>query len=526
MSTEKLPLGAAASRPTRRVPPVPEIEPEPATARPRSARRSALARALEDLRGAGGMGEAPIPAPASDSASRPEPSLEVLLEDVAPVGSPAASEESAERAEVGTPERTPEVRVAAGSGLELAHPMAELHAMEPPATEPPATVDTPTEVRALDAPAFERQESNAPGAAPQVQEERAAGARDSFAPRRPLPDSTEQLASDSGSCEPQLQETELQESQPEPTQPEEAQPEEARSSAHTPAAAPAQAADAAAEREVLADHQLEPVAPDAGAAPPDRRVGSGGLDNTLTATIRRWARPTTPQELEARGVKRLRSVSMSRIAALIEKAINRELIARTLDGDSDDALSLSSDARAGFLELARSEMSGRVDAESESSAFANLDRLRAELDARRAELEEREQRRGGVDPGDAEAAVLERRLREVFASRPGGRDLELEREVIGAVHEEVDRMRARAREVRLAEERRETRQLERRIAKLSGLLEQTEEELRRTRARRAQDPGVASMFDEVQGLDGGDERFEQKLGLMKSIFEANLELQH
>lgn len=37
---------------------------------------------------------------------------------------------------------------------------------------------------------------------------------------------------------------------------------------------------------------------------------------------------------------------------------------------------------------------------------------------------------------------------------------------------------------------------------------------------------MASMFDEVQGLDGGDERFEQKLGLMKSIFEANLELQH
>ncbi|MGD2018528.1 MAG: hypothetical protein PVJ89_10460, partial [Planctomycetota bacterium] len=303
-------------------------------------------------------------------------------------------------------------------------------------------------------------------------------------------------------------------------------PEEARSSAHPPAAAPARAAGADVHREVLADHQLEPVAPDAGAAPPDRRVGSGGLDNTLTATIRRWARPTTPQELEARGVKRLRSVSMSRIAALIEKAINRELIARTLEGDSDDALSLSSDARAGFLELARSEMSGRVDAESESSAFANLDRLRAELDARRAELEERERRRGGVDPGDAEAAVLERRLREVFASRPGGRDLELEREVIGAVHEEVDRMRARAREVRLAEERRETRQLERRIAKLSGLLEQTEEELRRTRARRAQDPGVASMFDEVQGLDGGDDRFEQKLGLMKSIFEANLELQH
>ena len=254
------------------------------------------------------------------------------------------------------------------------------------------------------------------------------------------------------------------------------------------------------------------------------RAAGGGLDNTLTATIRRWAKATTPKELEARGVKRVRSVSMSRIAALIEKAINRELIARTLEGDADDATSLSANARAGFLELARSEMSGEVDAQAESSAFANMGRLRAELDARRTELEARERRLEMRDLS-VEDHSLERRLRQTFASRSGEFDPALESEVVRVALEELSGMRSRALEDRRAEGRRESQRLERRIAKLAGLLEQTEGELRRTRSRQAEDPGLASIFAEVQGLDSEDERFGQKRDLMKGIFEANLALQ-
>ncbi|MDC3307437.1 hypothetical protein OAV47_01240 [bacterium] len=286
----------------------------------------------------------------------------------------------------------------------------------------------------------------------------------------------------------------------------------AAKSAAKPAAKPAaeSAAESAAEPAATLDQA---------------RTEPRSLDNTLTSTIRRWAKPTTPKELEARGVKRVRSVSMSRIASLIEKAINRELIARTLDGDTDDALSLSANARAGFLELARTEMSGRVDVGADSSAFADLDRLRDELEARRAELEERGRSLDGSDFG-VEDEALERRLRAVFASRPERRDPELERAVVQAALGELGEMRSRAAERRMAESRRETRQLERRITKLAGLLEQTEGELRRTRARGAQETGVASIYSEVQGLDEGDGRLEQKKDLMKCIFEANLELQH
>ena len=385
----------------------------PSGATPRAPRGSALARALEDLREAGGLGGTTTPRPAAPH---------------------------------------PLARVALGTGRGLA-----------PLLSDRAAVDQGSGGDSVEDP------ESTLGAAPTEQ-----AAVEPTAIPRPASDPVEELEpSDPGS---------------------EAAPREAA----TVEAAPA-----------------EPT-------PDPRRVA---LDSTLTATIRRWAKPTTPKELEARGVKRVRSVSMSRIASLIEKAINRELIARTLEGDTDDALSLSANARAGFLELARQEMSGRVDAEAESSAFAGLDRLRAELEARRAELEEKERRLDGRDPG-VEDDSFERRLRAVFASRGANRDPELEREVVRVALEELGEMRSRAQEKRRAESRRETNQLERRIAKLAGLLEQTEGELRRTRARKEVDPGLASVFTEVQGLDLGDERFAQKQDLMRGIFEANLALQN
>ena len=84
--------------------------------------------------------------------------------------------------------------------------------------------------------------------------------------------------------------------------------------------------------------------------------------------------------------------------------------------------------------------------------------------------------------------------------------------------------RRRVRLARLEEHQREINTLERRIAKLSVLLGETEDALRRIRAGDAVDPGVSSIFDSVQGLDHADEQFERKAGLMKVLFEANLAL--
>ena len=75
------------------------------------------------------------------------------------------------------------------------------------------------------------------------------------------------------------------------------------------------------------------------------------LNQALTDVVRRWARPTTPEELAQRGVARLRSVSLSRVANLIEKAVNRTLLARTIGDPGDSERGFSQAARAEFVRM-------------------------------------------------------------------------------------------------------------------------------------------------------------------------------
>lgn len=73
--------------------------------------------------------------------------------------------------------------------------------------------------------------------------------------------------------------------------------------------------------------------------------------------------------------------------------------------------------------------------------------------------------------------------------------------------------------------KREIEQLNRRVAKLTGALEATEQEIARLRKLKNVDDGVESIYRDVQGLDSGDARAEIKKELMGAIFQANLDLQ-
>jgi diguanylate cyclase (GGDEF)-like protein len=74
------------------------------------------------------------------------------------------------------------------------------------------------------------------------------------------------------------------------------------------------------------------------------------------------------------------------------------------------------------------------------------------------------------------------------------------------------------------EHRQEVENLERRISKLTAMLEKTESDLVRMAQLKAGDEGVASIYKSVQGLSQEESALELKKDLMQKIFEANMEL--
>jgi len=67
--------------------------------------------------------------------------------------------------------------------------------------------------------------------------------------------------------------------------------------------------------------------------------------------------------------------------------------------------------------------------------------------------------------------------------------------------------------------------LRRRVTKLLVALEQTEQHLTALQRQYAPDPGVASVYQSVQGLTGTEPDFELRKGLLRQILDANLALQ-
>lgn len=66
--------------------------------------------------------------------------------------------------------------------------------------------------------------------------------------------------------------------------------------------------------------------------------------------------------------------------------------------------------------------------------------------------------------------------------------------------------------------------LERRISKLTDQLGTTENQLKSVLRGKNIDPGIASIYDTVQGLEDDDAGVELKRELMSKIFEANMDL--
>lgn len=247
------------------------------------------------------------------------------------------------------------------------------------------------------------------------------------------------------------------------------------------------------------------------------------LNQALSEAIREFGSPTTPHELERRGVHRVRSISMAQISAMIEKAVNRTILERTLGGAQGDLAQLVDHAQVGLLGLLKGveevEASRGAIHESRNELMSELEEMRRER-THSLVLEP-------VAPNDPTVLKMKAAIRASFeklgVSTPQSSAIEQELEERALVLLEEARRRAAAAQIRVRDDHIE--QLERRITKLVQSLEETEKILNRVAAMKNIDLGVASLFRVVQGLAQDEPNREMKRQLMETIFKANVEFQ-
>jgi len=157
-------------------------------------------------------------------------------------------------------------------------------------------------------------------------------------------------------------------------------------------------------------------------------------------------------------------------------------------------------------------------------AEAEIDGLRAELEAQKKSFAAEQQilEDEASEIGGLQQAELVDKIQRIFAGVPSTPDIEtLQRQVVELAVKELYEERRKAVAAQMAEHRRQTEMLEKRISKLTSILGITEEELRRVMAMKNIDAGVASIFRTVQGLTAEDGQAETKKALMSEIFMQN-----
>jgi diguanylate cyclase (GGDEF)-like protein len=126
-------------------------------------------------------------------------------------------------------------------------------------------------------------------------------------------------------------------------------------------------------------------------------------------------------------------------------------------------------------------------------------------------------------PGVHELAgtTLEEKVRRLLQLAGGTELAVLEREVLAILQTVGEARRPRASRAEVLEE---IRVLEERIAQQKRMLDASEDELTRMIQEKSVDPGVASLYRTVQGLDPSEQNFQKKKELLAVIYRANVEL--
>jgi hypothetical protein len=247
------------------------------------------------------------------------------------------------------------------------------------------------------------------------------------------------------------------------------------------------------------------------------------LNAALAEAVKEFGNPTTPHQLEERGVRNLRSVPVTRISEMIEKAVNRTILERTLGAGNGDLGVLLEHAQVGLIGL----LKGVEEVEASRGA---INESREELLGELAEMR-RDRVRGNApvaaDPADPTVEKMRTAIRDTFAklgvTTPEALRIEKQFTEVALILLEENRRRAAAAQNR--ERDSQVDRLERRVTKLVESLAATEAKLKEVAAMKNIDLGIASLYKVVQGLPEQESNRELKKHLMEVIFKANLEMQ-
>jgi uncharacterized protein YydD (DUF2326 family) len=258
------------------------------------------------------------------------------------------------------------------------------------------------------------------------------------------------------------------------------------------------------------------------------------VNEELMRALREMGEPATPEELRASGVTMVRRVRKEMLSRLIEKAVNRTLMARTMGVSEEELRELVAGAQKEFRRMLKTE--DEIEAiraqvgEQRAGLKEQLKQIREEIADRRGFEEQRAAEEASREPTEIELAEEERLADEIRIAFEGQlEDVSPQLRHVQRIATEralgvLRAARHTAFEAGLAKSRDDVQQLERRVAKLVATLDSTETVLKRVAAMKDIEFGLASIYRDVQGLAPDESDSERKRDLMTQLFQKNLEL--
>lgn len=288
----------------------------------------------------------------------------------------------------------------------------------------------------------------------------------------------------------------------------------------------------------------------AGASGPGNGQAADSPDDTgseVRSALRNRAERIPLRALEKRGFRSVQVLDMSTIEKIVGEAVTHLVERHSALLSPKDKAKLEIEARAEFSKLLlehKKAVAEKTEAERARDAIdRQLQGLREEIARQKDDLAKAQAKDVAEHTFTLSASSyqeMELKIRGLFAqlvsnerrmslADAGPRALKGLNELEQQVASLLDRLLSTERERFIGSVKRQQSEevdvFEKRIAKLNKALRDTEDALQRMSKLKAGDPGIASIYAEVQGLSSMDAFYARKKEVLELIFKENLKIQ-